>query len=115
MDNPKNTFTYRWSILGGKRCDCFQNDHYKGNLPSWIYHGYSIQRVQFNPSLRPPIVRHLTFENVHGDVSNELGFRLEGESTLPIQDVHLIHVTAGGRENRITYCENLMITEGEKR
>ena len=87
----------------------------KCNSPVWIYHGYSIQRVQFNPSLCPPIVRHLTFENVHGDASNELGFRLEGEPTLPIQDIQLIHVSAGGRENRISSCENLTITEGEKR
>ena len=87
----------------------------KCNSPVWIYHGYSIQRVQFNPSLRPPIVRHLAFENVHGDASNELGFRLEGEPALPIQDIQLIHVSAGGRENRISSCENLTITEGEKR
>ena len=79
------------------------------NSPVWIFNHYSGARVHPNPSLNPPVVRHLTFENVHGKESNELGFRLEGTSGCMIQDVRLRGVSSGGRENRISFCQNVVI------
>lgn len=81
------------------------------NSPIWIFHGYSITRPQANPALNPTIVRNLTFENVHGSATNELGNRVEGTPDVLIEDVVFRGVTNGGREDRISFCKNLRIRE----
>ena len=75
--------------------------------PVWIFNTYTSTSVQANPSLNKPIVRHLTFENVHGKENNELGFVLDGSSECMIQDVHFRGCTNGGRDNRVVGCENV--------
>ena len=81
----------------------------KCNSPVWVFHGYSADRPQANPAECPPVVRNLVFENVHGDETNELGFRLEGTEECPIKDVLLKEVTSGGKENRIRFCEKVTV------
>lgn len=79
------------------------------NSPIWVFHGYSINRPQPNPSLNPPIVRNLIFENVYGDPTNELGLRLEGVPDFLIEDTVVRGGSSGGKEDRISYCKNLKI------
>lgn len=81
----------------------------KCDSPVWIFHTYSADRPQANPAECFPTVRHLVFENVHGHETNKLGFRLQGCPECMIQDITLRGVSSGGREDRITYCENLVI------
>lgn len=79
------------------------------NSPVWVYNTYAKGRLQVNPALRPTVVRHLVFENVHGKESNELGFRLEGSDDFMIEDISLRGVSDGGRETRVRYCKNATI------
>lgn len=79
------------------------------NSPVWIFNHYSGARIHPNPAPNPPVIRRLTFENVHGKESNEMGFRLEGTSECMIQDVQFRGVSSGGRENRISFCQNISI------
>ena len=81
----------------------------KCDSPVWIFHTYSADRPQANPAKCFPTVRHFVFENVHGHETNQLGFRLQGCPECMIQDVVLRGVSDGGRENRITFCEGLII------
>lgn len=85
----------------------------KCNSPVWIFNTYTSTSVQANPSLNYPVVRHLTFENVHGKETNEFGFKLQGCPECMIQDVELRGISSGGREDKITFCENLVIKNRE--
>ena len=78
------------------------------NSPVWVFNTYAKGRLQVNPALRPTVVRHLVFENVHGKSSNELGFRLEGCDEFMIGDILLRGVSDGGRESRVRYCQNII-------
>jgi len=79
------------------------------NSPVWVFNTYAKGRLQVNPALRPTVVRHLAFENVHGKESNELGFRLEGSDEFMIGEVQLRGVSDGGKESRVCYCQNITI------
>lgn len=76
--------------------------------PVWVLNKYTSTSVQANPSLHPPIVRHLTFENVHGKENNERGFVLSGAPECVIQDVQFRGVSNGGKKNSINLCENIV-------
>lgn len=77
------------------------------DCPVWIFNTYSSTSVLANPALHYPIVRHLTFENVHGEESNKRGFILDGSQECPIQDVQFRVVSNGGKENRLRGCEDV--------
>lgn len=79
------------------------------NSPVWVYHSYSADRPQPNPAWRKPVVRHLFFENVHGDARNEFGMRFEGHPECVIQDVKCRGISCGGRESRMRFCESLSV------
>jgi len=79
------------------------------NCPVWVFNTYSSSSVHANPSLHYPVVRHLTFENVHGTANNERGFVLEGSPECVIQDVQFRGVSNGGRENKISFCEKVSV------
>lgn len=75
--------------------------------PVWVLNAYTSTSVVANPSKRLASVRHLSFENVHGSSDNERGFRLTGTPEIPIRDVSFRHISDGGKENRMKYCENV--------
>lgn len=79
------------------------------NSPVWVFNSYAKGRLQVNPAANVPKVRHLSFENIHGEECKEFGLRLEGTSEFMIEDVRVRGLFSGRNQNRVRYCKDVSI------
>lgn len=78
--------------------------------PIWISLSYSPNAstaAAVNPADKPPVIRHITFENVDCENNGCAGIRLEGLEESPIQDIRFLQVSCKKWDLSNALCQDI--------